>query len=130
MDTNTPKSVALAYHQAFHNNDRAAVRSLLADIGVFRGPLNIFTDPDAFLDGAAIFMKLSQQTNIKKVIAEGDDVCVLYDYAMRVPGIPVIPLASWFRVADGRCDFFHTHFDPVHVLRAKESGAIAAALKA
>jgi hypothetical protein len=125
-----PKTLVLAYHEAFHQGDRVAVRGMLSDKGAFIGPLNSFDDADAFLNGADIFMKLSKKAEIKKVIADGPDVCVFYDYTTRVPSIPTLPLASWFQVKSGKIAFFHTHFNPAAFISAKQSGEIDRVLKA
>jgi hypothetical protein len=129
MQTLSPKEIALAYYDAFYKNDRDAVRKLLADEGQFIGPLSSFTDPEAFLDAAAIFMtKLTQKTQIKAIIAEGTDVCIVYDATYAAPSIPVIPIASWFKIELGKIKLFHVHFDPTAFVRASESGELAKTL--
>ena len=130
MTTNDLKTLVLTYHDAFYRNDRAAVRQLLADNGTFIGPLNSFTDADAFLDSAAIFMQLSENTKIKKVFVDGNDVCVLYDSTTIVPSIPTLAIASWFKIESGKIAFFHVHFDPAPFVKAKENGDISRAIQA
>jgi hypothetical protein len=130
MNQDHPKEIVLAYHDAFYRNDRNAVRKLLADKGQFTGPLNSFTDADAFLDSAAIFMKLNKSTEIKKVFVDGNEACILYDSTTIVPSIPTQPIASWFKVESGKINFFLVHFDPTPILKAKEQGEIAKALQA
>jgi limonene-1,2-epoxide hydrolase len=123
-----PKELVLEYHKAFHSRDKAAVRKMLADDGTFIGPLNTFKTADAFLEGAFVFMQLTHASRIKQVIAEGNDVCVFYDYITIVPTIPSIPIASWFKVEAGKITFFHTHFNPGPFLEAKENGDVDKAL--
>jgi hypothetical protein len=130
MIINDPKTLVLAYHNAFYRNDREAVRKLLMDNGIFMGPLNSFTDADTFLDSAGIFMQLAKTTEIKKIFTDGNDVCVLYNSTTIVPSIPVLPIASWFRVESGKINFFHVHFDPSPFVKAKENGDIAKVLQA
>jgi len=130
MGSEEAKAVVMAYHEAFHRGERQAVRELLADQGAFMGPLNSFSSADAFLDGAEVFMKLSKKADIKKIIAEGNEVCVFYDYTTLVPSIPVLPLASWFKIDSGKIYFFHTHFNPMPFIAAKERGDVAKALQA
>jgi hypothetical protein len=129
MATTNSKTIVLAYHDAFYKNDRATVRKLLADDGTFIGPLNSFTNPETFLDAAAIFMQLSAKTQIKKVFVDGDEACVLYDSTTIVPSIPVFPVASWFKMESGKIKFFHVHFDPTPFVKAKENGDISKALQ-
>ena len=124
------KTIVLAYHDAFYKNDRAVVRKLLADNGTFVGPLNAFTDADAFLDSAAVFMKLTKRTDIKKIFVDGDEACIIYDSTTIVQSIPTLPIASWFKVEAGKIKFFHVHFDPSPFVKAKENGDITKALEA
>jgi hypothetical protein len=130
MTTENSKTIVLAYHDAFYKNDKAVVRQLLADNGNFIGPLNSFTNADAFLESAAIFMKLSKSTEIKKIFMDGEDVCILYDSTTIVPSIPTFPVASWFKIESGKIKFFQVHFDPSPFVKAKENGDIAKALGA
>lgn len=128
MTDNNITEIVLAYHHAFYKNDRASVRQLLADKGSFNGPLNSFTNPDLFLDSATIFMKLTLKTVMKKVFVAGNQACIIYSSAFIVPSIPVLPIASWFKVDRGKIYFFQVHFDPSSFLIAKENGDIAKAL--
>jgi hypothetical protein len=130
METDNPRTLVLAYHDAFYRNDRAAVRALLKPDGKFIGPLNAFDDADKFLESASLFMRLAERTEIKQIISEGQDVCVLYDGTYKVPSIPTLPIAAWFRVENGKIAFFHVHFDPSAFVRAKQSGEIDRALQA
>jgi hypothetical protein len=129
MSSTNAKEVALAYHHAFYANDRASVRKLLADRGSFIGPLSAFEDPDKFLDAASIFMKLTANTEIKSVVSEGNDVCILYDSTLKVKSIPTLPLATWFKIEEGKIKFFHVHFDPTSIVAAMASGDLNKALQ-
>jgi len=129
MTVNSPKAIVLAYHEAFHNKDRATVRKLLADQGQFIGPLSSFSNPDTFLDAAAVFMKITKDTKIKALVVDGNNVAMFYDYTTIVPSIPTLPLAVWFQVENGKVVLFHVHFDPTSVVKASENGDIAKALQ-
>jgi hypothetical protein len=130
MTENDSKTIVLAYHEAFYKNDKVCVRELLANNGAFIGPLNSFTNADVFLDSASIFMQLSKKTEIKKILVDDGDVCLLYDSTTIVPSIPTLPIASWFKVESGKIKFFHVHFDPTPFIKAKENGDIHRALQA
>jgi ketosteroid isomerase-like protein len=123
------KSLVLAYHDAFYRKDRAAARALLASDGRFIGPLSAFDDADAFLDAADVFMKLAGPPKVKAVVAEGDDVCIVYDYVSLVPSIPDLPSVAWFRTRAGKITLFHVHFDPTSIVKAMEHGEIARLLQ-
>jgi hypothetical protein len=128
MSTQAAKSLALAYHDAFYRKDRAAVRALLADDGRFIGPLSAFDDPDKFLDAASVFMQIATTPNVKSVVAEGHDVCIVYDYVSTLPSIPAVPSVAWFMTVGDKIKLFHVHFDPAPFVQAMASGEIAKAL--
>ena len=128
MRSSNTRELVLAYHHSFHQGDRAAVRKLLKDDGAFIGPLNSFNNADTFLDGAAIFMQLTKKVETKELIVEGDNACLYYDYTTIVPSVPVIPIASVFRIEAGKIKLFHTHFNPIPFVKAKENGDVAKAL--
>jgi len=129
MSAPTPQAVALAYLAAFERKDRAEVRKLLADEGAFIGPLKSFRQVDPFMQEADLFMQLTRRFTIKKTIADGDDVCVLWDYETIVPSIPVIPIAEWFKVEAGKIKYIQLHFNPAPIVAAMERGDVAKALQ-
>jgi hypothetical protein len=130
MDPTKPQAVALAYLQAFEKKDRAAVRRLLADDGSFIGPLRSFTNADAFMEAADMFMQLTKKFDIKKVITDGGDVCVFWDYTTIVPSIPVTPVAEWYKIESGKIRYLQLHFNAAPFLAAMERGEVAKALEA
>jgi hypothetical protein len=129
MSSATAQAVALAYLDAFERKDKAEVRRLLADEGAFIGPLNSFTRADAFMEAADLFMQLTKKFEIKKAIADGDDVCVFWDYTTIVPSIPVIPIAEWFKIESGKIKFLQIHFHAAPLMAAMERGEVAKALQ-
>ena len=101
---------------------------MLVDNGRFIGPLQSFTDADAFMNEADVFMRLTKQVDIKKVLADGDDVCIFWDYTTIVPSIPAIPVAAWLTIEADKIKYFHLHFNPAAIVAAKERGEVAKAL--
>jgi len=130
MGSTQSQAVALAYLEAFEKGDKIAVRKLLADDGAFIGPLRSFTNADAFMEAADLFMQLTKKFDIKKVIADGDDVCVFWDYTTIVPSIPVTPVAEWYKIEAGKIKYLQLHFNAAPFLAAMERGEVAKALEA
>jgi uncharacterized protein YndB with AHSA1/START domain len=124
----TPPARAVSYFEALQRKDRAAIRAMLVDDGSFVGPLQSFTDADAFMNEAEVFMQLTKKVDIKKVLADGDDVCIFWDYTTIVPSIPAIPVAAWLTIEADKIKCFHLHFNPAAIVAAKERGEIAKAL--
>jgi len=123
-----PQVRAVSYFEALARKDRAAIRAMLVDDGSFIGPLQSFTEADAFMNEADIFMRLTKKVDIKRVLADGDDVCIFWDYTTIVPSIPVIPVAAWLTIEADKIKYFHLHFNPAAFVAAKERGEIAKAL--
>jgi uncharacterized protein YndB with AHSA1/START domain len=121
----TPQARAVSYFEALQRKDRAAIRAMLVDDGSFIGPLQSFTEADAFMNAADIFMQLTKKVDIKKVLADGNDVCIFWDYTTIVPSIPAIPVAAWLTIEADKIKYFHLHFDPAAIVAAKERGEIA-----
>jgi uncharacterized protein YndB with AHSA1/START domain len=124
----TPQARAVSYFEALQRKDRAAIRAMLVDDGSFIGPLQSFTDADAFMNEADVFMRLTKRVDIKKVLADGDDVCIFWDYTTIVPSIPTIPVAAWLTIAADKIKYFHLHFNPATIVAAKERGELAKTL--
>src|SRR6266849_1550027 len=124
----TPQARAVSYFEALARKDRAAIRAMLVDDGSFIGPLQSFTEADAFMNEADIFMRLTKKVDIKRVLADGDDVCIFWDYTTIVPSIPVIPVAAWLTIEADKIKYFHLHFNPATFVAAKERGEVAKVL--
>jgi hypothetical protein len=129
MNSAKSQALALAFLKASENNDDVEARRLLADAGNFIGPLKSFTEADAFITEAKLFMQLTKKIDIKKVLADGDDVCVFWDYTTLVPSIPVTPIAEWFKIESGKIKFIHLHFNAIPFVAAMERGEVARALQ-
>ncbi len=129
MSAVKPEAIAVSYLMAVERKDRAAARELLSDDGAFVGPLQSFTEADAFMKAADVFMHLTKKYEIKKVLSDGNDVCVFWDYTTIVPSIPIIPIAQWFKIENGRIRYLHLHFNPTSIVAAMESGEIAKVLR-
>jgi hypothetical protein len=61
----TPQARAVSYFEALQRKDRAAIRAMLVDDGSFIGPLQSFTDADAFMNEAEVFMRLTKKVDSK-----------------------------------------------------------------
>jgi ketosteroid isomerase-like protein len=94
---------------AWTSGDFATARSLLRDDVSFDGPLGAnqgVEDYVAQLEGLSKIVRGAEQ---KKVIVDGDDVCVLYDLLTISAG--PLPTSSWYHIADGKIDAVRTYFD-------------------
>ncbi len=83
-----------------------ALEHLHNDVRI-RGPAGeTFGKP---LDFVEMLRKYRGKYDVKKALADGDDVCVLYD--LKTTG-PTVFMASWYQVHDGKIVSIQTVFDP------------------
>jgi uncharacterized protein YndB with AHSA1/START domain len=124
----TPQARAISYFEALQRKDGKAIRQMLVDDGDFIGPLQSFNNADAFMEAAEVFMKLVKSVNIKRVLTNCNDVCVLWNYRTIIPSMPVIPVAAWLKIEADKIKYFHLHFNPAAFVAAAERGEVAEAL--
>jgi SnoaL-like domain len=101
------RAAVMAYIRAMDGRDYIAARNYLSDNVRVKGPAGeTFRSPDEFLK-----MMEQQRGNydIKKVFADGDDVCVLYDFI--TPKVTTF-FCSWYQFKDGKIISIQTVFDP------------------
>jgi len=105
---NNAKEVVLSYIKALDNQDYSAAKRYMNDHLPIKGPGEIIDNPEEFLK---MLQKYRGKYNVKKVIADGDDVCLLYDLTTSAPALTVL-MCSWYHVKDGKIDSIQTIFDP------------------
>jgi len=101
------KEAVMSYIKAMGDRDYALARNYLGDNVRVKGPAGeAFRSPDEFL-------KMMEQQrghyDIKKVFADGRDVCLLYDFI--APNATTF-FCSWYQVQDGKISSIQTVFDP------------------
>ncbi|MGN8069638.1 nuclear transport factor 2 family protein [Mucilaginibacter sp. SG564] len=116
MESDTAKStknareVVMAFIEAMNKEDFAAARKYLATDMTFKGVLGTRDGADAYMND---MQKMKFKYDLKKTIAEGDDVCLFYDIDM---GHITIFSCGWYQVNDGKINSFRVIFDPRPVL--------------
>jgi len=98
MSTGTgPREVVLSYIQALDSQRYDAALEHLHENVRIRGPAGeTFGKP---LDFIEMLRKYRGKYDIKKVFADGDDVCAIYD--LKTTG-PTLFMCSWYQVKPGR----------------------------
>ncbi len=107
MTDRDSRNLVMAYIGALDSQDYGGALRLLDEHVRIRGPAGeTFGRP---LDFIEMFRKYRGKYDVKKVFAEGDDVCVLYD--LKTTG-PTVFMSSWYQVRDEKIVSIHTVFDP------------------
>jgi limonene-1,2-epoxide hydrolase len=109
----SPKDVVEQYVDAFAGKDVKKMRSFLSDTNFsFKGPMQVFATADDFAAALVPLVPIIQSVDVKKVIADGNDVCMFYDLATTVPSIGTTRIAELFRVENGKIISINLYFDP------------------
>jgi len=117
--TTDPKSIALQYIESCGRGAFDAVAPLLAEDVQFVGPGNAVTGAGAYL---AVLKRLGPvwtASEVRKVFADGAEVCVIYDLATNTPAGKV-PIVEWLHVEGGRIRSVNLFFDRVAFKPAAE----------
>ena len=115
MATKDAKSIATGMLAAWTSGDFARTRALLHDDATFDGPLGEARGGDRYVESVRGFARTIDRAEVHKVIAEGDDVCVVYDLVTRA-GM-AIPTVGIYRVEDDRVRSVRAYFDPRPLVR-------------
>ena len=98
------------YQQAMGKGDFATARKLLHDTLSFRGPIETFDSPEPYLESLKKLHHIIQRIDMKKIFADGDDVCVLYDMVTNTPAGTAF-IAEWYQVKGDKIAAIRVVFD-------------------
>ncbi len=108
------KGVVLAFVDALNRSDFKAARKHVTDDLKFVGALGFRDGADAYFRDME---RMRLKYDVKKALAEGDDVSLFYDVNM---GNVTVFCAGWYRLSQGKIQSFRVVFDPRPVLEAAE----------
>lgn len=91
------------------DGDVESARSLLDPDMTFRGPLGRADGANQYIAGLAGLSDAVDGAEHIRAIANGDDVCLVYDL---VVGGERVPTVGWYHFSDGRIDSVRAFFDP------------------
>ena len=98
------------YQRAFGSGDIQTARSLLADDLRFKGPIDEFDNADEYMQSVGKLAQIVTGTDVKKIVAEGDDVVTIYDLHTSTPA-GTSNIAEWATVKDGKIVELRVFFD-------------------
>lgn len=107
-----PKTIALTYIDACARKDFDAVAPLLSRDFSFVGPGNALTGPAPYLAVLRHIGRVWLRSDVKRVFADGADVCVIYDFVTDTPA-GAVPIVEWLRIEGGQIQSVTLVFDRV-----------------
>jgi len=98
------------YQQALGKGDFATARTLVHDNLLFQGPLETFHSPEPYFEALKKLHPIIQRIDMKKIFADGDDVCVLYNMVTNTPAGTAF-VCEWYQVKGEKIAGVRTVFD-------------------
>src|SRR5215472_16386529 len=83
--------------QALGKGDFAAARKLVHDNLLFQGPIDTFHSSEPYFEALKKLHPIIQRVDMKKIFADGNDVCVLYDMVTKTPAGTAF-VCEWYKV--------------------------------
>jgi hypothetical protein len=104
------KEIVLEFESAVEKKDYATARRLLADDVSFRGPVDSFSDADAYVAALARLGGMLERVEIQRVFVDGEDVALFCELVLTAP-LPTSFVARWYRVREGKIRSARVVFD-------------------
>jgi hypothetical protein len=98
------------YQQALGKVDFGAARKLLHDNLSFQGPIEKFNSPEPYLESLQKLHHIIQSIDVKRIFADGNDVCVLDDMVTNTPAGTAF-IAEWYQVKGDKIAEIRIVFD-------------------
>jgi hypothetical protein len=98
------------YKAAVGKSDFAAARQMLHDDLNFQGPLDTFHKADDYVASIKKLASIIQRVDVKKVFADGQDVCVLYDMVTNTPAGTAF-IVEWYQIRGDKIGSLRVVFD-------------------
>ncbi len=104
------KEIVLGYQRALGSNDWKEARRYLKDNMTFKGPLASHDEPGPYLEDLKKLHPIIKGVDMKKVFADSDDVCLLYDMVTNTPAGTAF-ISEWYHVEGEKIASLRVVFD-------------------
>jgi hypothetical protein len=104
------KTLALTYLNAVGKQQYSKVEALLAPDLQFRGPSMTRTSAEEFLGALKRLAAIHVRNDVKRVFADGDEVCVIYDFVTDTAA-GALPTIEWLRFEGDRIRSIDLYYD-------------------
>ena len=105
------KEVVMSYQRSLGSQDYKTARSMMSDDGFsFRGPLATHDKPEGLLEDLKQLHHIVKGVEMKKIFADGEDVCLLYDLITTSPDATSFT-CEWYTVKNSKIKSVRVVFD-------------------
>ena len=99
------------FYAAVAKKDIAAARAYLNEDLVFVGLFETYPNAEAYLKALTGLLSITVRLDVKKIIAEGNDVAVFFELETRAPAAATTLVAEWHQVRNGKISHVESAFD-------------------
>jgi limonene-1,2-epoxide hydrolase len=112
MKSPSPLNIVDAYLDAIAKRDLTRARAYLADQGFeYLSPINSFSSADQFIAYMELASPIMQHVEIRKVFADGDEVCHILTVTSQISEKRIATVVQWSRVAAAKINRVELVFD-------------------
>jgi hypothetical protein len=102
-DIRNNKDIILAYVKAIEAQDFRIARAMLSDRNfLYVGPNMQFSDPDEMLTFMFSMAPILKDIDTRRIIGEGNEVCMMVDYKTFFEPIGDVRVALWAQIEAGK----------------------------
>lgn len=112
------EAIARAYLDAVSSKRLEKLNDLLADDVRFVGPAASHDTREGVCAALKRVSSIHVKSEIKRVFADGSDVCVIYDFV--TDAIGVLETIEWLTIENGRIQSIHLYYDQLPWQKARE----------
>jgi hypothetical protein len=100
----------MGYQRALGKGDWAAARGFLRNDLKFKGPIAEYDKPEPYIEDLKRLHGIVKDVQMKKVFADGEDVCLLYDMMTNTPAGTAF-ICEWYHVEGSKIGAIRVVFD-------------------
>ncbi len=126
--TKSPEKIALAYLNAVSTKQLDQLDAIVSPDVRFVGPARTMSGRDNLVQALRRISAIHVRNDVKRVFADGDEVCVIYDLVTDTIG--ALATIEWLQINDGRIQSIHLYYDQLPWQRAQEELARRASTRA
>jgi ketosteroid isomerase-like protein len=121
-----PAHIARAYLHAFGDKELDKIEALLAPDVEYTGPAMTLSSAAEVLTALRRIGAILVRNEIRRVFADGNDVCVIYDFVTDTT-LGTVPTVEWLTIVEGRIRAVKVYYDRAPWLALRTGPATAKA---
>ncbi len=99
------------FYAAVVKKDIAAARGYLNDDLLFLGLFETYRSAEEYIAALTKLLQVVVRLDVKKIIAEGNDVAVFFELETKAPAAATTLVAEWHQIKNGKISRVESAFD-------------------